>query len=92
MATLSITKAHKLSHAKAKAAAEKVAADLSERFQLEYAWNGDTIAFERSGLNGELHVGPKEVRLDARLGFLLSAFKPAIEQAVQSEFGKHFGT
>ena len=91
MATLSITKQHHLSHKKAREAAQKVADDLRQRFALDYEWNGDTIAFERAGLKGELHVGKQEVRLDARLGLLLSALKPAIEQAVNREFGKHFG-
>ncbi len=91
MATLSITKRHHLSHKKAKEAAQKVADDLRERFELDYRWTGDTIAFERAGLKGELHVAANEVRLDAKLGLLLSALKPAIEQAVHKEFGKHFG-
>ena len=33
----------------------------------------------------------EEVRLDCKLGFLLTAIKPAIEQEVHKEFDKRFG-
>src|SRR5512136_2065431 len=56
MATLSITKKHHLSHKKAKEAAQKVAEDLHDRFELKYAWHGDRVAFSRPGLSGELHI------------------------------------
>lgn len=91
MASLSIVKAHSLSHQQAKAAAERVAQDLRSRFALAYRWDGDRIAFERPGLAGELTIGPKEVRLDCTLGFLLSALKPAIENEVHKEFDRRFG-
>jgi putative polyhydroxyalkanoate system protein len=91
MATMSIAKKHSLSHTKAKEAAQKVADDLRERFSLEYAWRGDSIEFQRPGLTGEMHVGKGEVRLDCRLGFLLSALKGTIEKEVHKEFDKRFG-
>lgn len=91
MASLSIVKAHKLSHREAKQAAERVAEDLRARFALTYRWEGDCIAFERPGLSGELTVGAQEVRLDCTLGFLLSTLKPAIEKEVHKEFDRRFG-
>ena len=92
MARLSITKKHRLSHDAARAAAERVAQELRTRFELTYAWEGDRIRFKRPGLSGELAVSEKEVRLDAELGFLLSAFRGAIEREVHSEFDKRFGS
>jgi putative polyhydroxyalkanoate system protein len=91
MATLSISKKHQLSHKAALSAAEKVAADLQQRFGLRYRWDGDRCLFERPGLAGELIVGAKEVRLDCTLGLLLGAIKPAIENAVNREFDQRFG-
>src|SRR6266581_968159 len=72
MATIAIAKKHDLSHAKAKEAAQKIADDLAQRFDLNCEWKGDHIEFERAGVSGELHVGKAEVRLDCQLGFLLS--------------------
>jgi putative polyhydroxyalkanoate system protein len=91
MGTLSIAKKHHLSHKKAKEAAQKVADELRGRFDLRYQWRGDCIEFERPGLNGELHVGATDVRLDCELGFLLTALKPVLEAEINKEFGKHFG-
>ena len=78
MAAIAISKKHQLPHAAAKDAAQKIADDLSKRFDLECAWNGDDIEFERSGVSGTLHVGKSEVRLDCQLGFLLSWLAPTI--------------
>ena len=91
MARIAIEKEHRLSHKKAKEAAEKVAVDLKARFDLDYRWSGDAIEFERPGLEGKLHVGKGDVRLDCELGFMLSLLKPAIESAVHKEFDKYFG-
>jgi putative polyhydroxyalkanoate system protein len=91
MAVIAIAKKHRLSHRKAKEAAEKVADDLNERFDLEYAWKGNHIEFRRPGLTGALHVGKDAVRLDCELGFMLSLLKPTIEAEVHKQFDKYFG-
>jgi putative polyhydroxyalkanoate system protein len=91
MATVAIAKKHHLSHQKAKEAAQKIADDLRERFELECTWNGDHIEFRRPGVTGTLAVGRNEVRLDCELGFLLSMLKPTIEQVVHRDFAKYFG-
>ena len=90
MASIPIANKHSLSHKKAKEAAQKVAEDLRERFDLEFEWHGDCIDFTRPGLTGQLHVLKEEVRLDCKLGFLLSAIKPAIEREVHKEFDHRF--
>ena len=91
MANIRITKTHHLSHRKAKEAAERVAKDLHKRFGLDWEWDGDCVAFKRTGLSGRLHVRQGEVRLDCQLGFVMSMFKPALEGAVHEEFDKYFG-
>ncbi len=91
MATIRIEKKHHLSHKKAKDAAQRIADDLAKRFELRCAWNGDNIEFERAGVSGHLHVGKGAVRLDAKLGLLLSMLKPTIEDVVHRDFEKYFG-
>ena len=91
MATIAIAKKHDLSHPRAKEAAQKIADDLAQRFDLNCEWKGDRIEFERAGVSGALHVGKSEVRLDCQLGFLLSMLKPTIEDAVNRDFDKYFG-
>ena len=92
MATITIAKKHQLSHKKAKEAAQRIADELAQRFDLQCEWHGDDIVFQRAGVSGQLHVGKNEVRLDCELGFLLSMLKPTIEDVVHRDFEKYFGT
>lgn len=91
MAAITIRKSHHLSHKKAREAAQRIADDLAKRFELKCAWHGDNIEFERPGVAGHLHVGKSEVRLDCKLGLLLSMLKPTIEDVVHRDFDKYFG-
>jgi putative polyhydroxyalkanoate system protein len=64
MSEISIRRQHGKSLAEARASADHMAAELSEEFDLSYAWNGDVMTFKRPGVNGELSVDEREV--DAR--------------------------
>ncbi|MEF8698231.1 MAG: polyhydroxyalkanoic acid system family protein [Candidatus Accumulibacter sp. UW26] len=90
MSEISIRRQHGKSLAEARASADHMAAELSEEFDLSYAWNGDVMTFKRPGVNGELSVDEREVTLDLRLGFLLLALKPAIEREVHRFFDENF--
>ena len=72
MATISIARKHALTHKKAKDVAEKIAKDLRKRFELDYAWEGDHIVFERPGVSGRMLIGRDKIALDASLGWLLT--------------------
>lgn len=91
MSEISIRRTHHLPLEEARKAAEKIAARLKKDFDLDYAWKRHVLHFERSGVHGELHVGKDEVRLDARLGFLLAFLKPRIEREIDEQFEKYFG-
>ena len=84
MPAISIAKQHKLSHARAKDAAERIAKDLKSRFELDYAWNGDDCEFRRPGVSGCMHVGHDTIRLDVKLGLLLTPLAPAIEREIHA--------
>ncbi len=88
MATISLARKHGLSHKKAKDAAEKIAKDLRKRFELDYAWDGDHIDFERPGVSGRMAVTKDKISLDVNLGWLLTPLKPAIEKEITSQLDK----
>ena len=73
---------HELGLEGARRAAEEIAAHLDERFDLSYRWEGDSLHFERSGIDGHLNVTATEVSVEARLGLLMAVFKPVLEQEV----------
>jgi putative polyhydroxyalkanoate system protein len=88
MASISIAKEHALTHRKAKAAAEELAQDLKERFDLAYEWEGDHVVFERPGVAGRMHVTATHIRLDVKLGLLLTPLKPTIEREIHTRLDK----
>lgn len=91
MSEIDIEAHHQLSHEDAQHAAEELSADLALRFGIDYGWDGDAIVFERPGVSGRIDVLPDTLRIRARLGFLLMALKPAIEQEITRYLRDHFG-
>jgi putative polyhydroxyalkanoate system protein len=91
MATISIARKHSLSHKKARDAAEKIAKDLKKRFDLDYAWEGEHIDFERPGVTGRMRVGKDRILLDVHLGLLLGMLKPTIEREINAQLDKLLG-
>ena len=83
MADISIKRAHHGSLADARKMADKVAIKLEKDYQLKSTWAGDVMNFARSGVNGTLLVTAQELHIDIKLGFLASAFKGTIADAVQ---------
>lgn len=91
MPTISIQRRHNLDHKKATAAAQKIAKDLHQRFDLECTWDGDNVRFQRPGLSGEMRVGKNDVELDVKLSFLMTPLKGPIEAAIRNELDTLFG-
>jgi putative polyhydroxyalkanoate system protein len=90
MADISISQKHKLSHKKAKAAAQKVVDQIAEEYGVTAEWDGDTLNFQRSGVTGSLELLDHEVQLDIKLGFMLMAFSSTIEAHVHENMKKVF--
>jgi putative polyhydroxyalkanoate system protein len=88
MATISITRKHKLPHQKAKAVAEKIAKDLHKRFDLAWEWSGDHVDFTRPGVSGHMLVGKDRIALDVSLGWLLTPLKPTFEKEIHAQLDK----
>lgn len=82
---------HSMPLAKARKAVEEVAEKLAERFDVEYDWDGDTLNFNRSGVDGRIALAPKQLHVTAQLGFLLSALKGPIEAEIRRVLGERFG-
>ncbi len=86
MADLHILRKHTLGMAKARTIAFDWAAQVEKDFGMECVYeeghSADLVRFSRSGVQGELHVTKDRFELDARLGFLLGAFKGRIEAEI----------
>ncbi len=86
MADLHIVRAHNLGHAAARKIAYAWAEQVEAEFGMECTYAEgklvDTVNFTRSGVQGTLQVNKVSFELDAKLGFLLGAFKDRIEAEI----------
>lgn len=90
MSTIRINKNHTLGLEQARQVADDLAADLAEKFSIDYGWDGDVLVFERTGVHGEIHVNGEAVDVHATLGFFLSYLKPAVEREIHHYLDEHF--
>jgi putative polyhydroxyalkanoate system protein len=87
MADIHIHRSHGLGFAKARSTAWKWAEHVEEKFGMECTVvegdDRDVVAFSRSGVDGTLVVTGDAFELDAKLGFLLGAFRGTIETEIE---------
>ncbi|MDH5833668.1 polyhydroxyalkanoic acid system family protein [Luteimonas kalidii] len=83
MSAIDIRHAHALPMDEARRSVEQVAGTLSERFGVTCDWQGDTLHFARSGVDGRIALEPNQLHVTASLGFLLSAMKGPIESEIR---------
>lgn len=86
MADIHVHRAHAFGLTRARAIALSWAEELEERYAMDCTIHegddSDTVTFVRDGVNGSLEVRADSFELQARLGFLLSAFRKQIENEV----------
>ena len=89
-ASIDIQHPHSKTPAQARKAVEGVAKKLAERFEMDYGWDGDTLNFSRSGVEGKIALLADKLRVTANLGFLLSAMKGPIETEIRRVLSEKF--
>ena len=92
MADIIICQAHQLSRNKAKAAAQKVADQMAEEYDMASQWEGDVLVFKRTGVSGTLALLENEAQLEIKLGFLFKSFASTIESKVTEKMKKVFSS
>ena len=92
MPDIHITRQHHLGLAEARKLAFKWAETAESKLDMECVYEegrtSDLVTFTRTGVNGELKVTKDSFVLDARLGFLLGAFKDRIESEIVKNLDK----
>lgn len=91
MSKIDIRRKHGQSHKAAIAAVDKTVAAIARKFGVHSEWQGDTLHFERAGVNGKIRVNKHDVHVTAELGFLLGMMRPQIEAEIESQLDKNFG-
>lgn len=90
MSHIVVHRAHALTLDQARRAAETLARQLADRYEVNYHWQDDVLHFERSGVSGHIALEPDMVRITARLGFLLVPLKHRLEQEIHRYLDEMF--
>lgn len=91
MSVIDVHRSHSLDHAHARDTAEALARDLSEKFDVDYQWEGDHLRFRRSGVKGQLSLSDSDIHVHLELGMMLRPFKSRIEQEIHTELDRLVG-
>lgn len=90
MSTIDIKHPHSRPDDEARAAVERVAEKIQEKFQIDYAWEGDHLHFQRSGVDGNILLEPGQIHVTAKLGFLLAMMRGPIEEEIRKYLTREF--
>ena len=74
---------HNLPLVEARRKVQLAADELGEEYDLQSEWDGDTLRFSRSGVQGAMTVTATDVTLEVKLGFLLRPFKAKFEEHIE---------
>ncbi len=88
MSSIDVRRSHSLDREHAREAAETLAQDLSQKFDVHYEWDGDLMRFHRSGVKGHLDISPSELHVHLQLGMMLRPFKGRIEEEIHNQLDK----
>ena len=90
MASIDIQRTHGKPLKDAKKAVERVAAHISEKFDVEYEWSGNTLNFSRSGVDGHIAVSAKDVHVSVNLSFMLMMIRRSVEKEIHRYLDDEF--
>lgn len=82
MSNIHFKRTHPLTLAQAKKVVQKTADDLADEYGLQSDWNGSTLGFNRSGVNGTIKVTESTIELEVKLGFLFKPFQAKFEKQI----------
>ena len=91
MPSIEIKRQHSRPLPSAKKSVQRVADHIAEKFDVTYGWEGNTLHFQRSGVDGHIKVTAKLIHVTANLGFLLMAIKGPVEREIHRYLDEEFG-
>ncbi len=83
MADIEIRQKHALRPDETRALAENIAERVNDSFPLQYHWEGGSLHFRRRGITGRIDLEGSEVRVQVKLGWLLSPMKQRVEDQIR---------
>ncbi|WP_296248770.1 polyhydroxyalkanoic acid system family protein [Pseudomonas sp. UBA4194] len=88
MTQISVERKHNLGREAARQKAEVVVDKLVERYDVQATWQGDTVAVKRSGAQGTVKIDDDAIRIDLKLGMMLSMMSGTIQSEIEKALDK----
>lgn len=88
MTQISVERKHSLGREAARAKAEALVQKLSSQYDLKADWQEDRVDVTRSGANGSVHIGDDHIRVDLKLGMMLSMLAGNIKGEIERALDK----
>lgn len=89
MARIIVERPHSLGLEAARARAENLAERLAGKFEVRYHWVGNSLELTRSGADGKVDVHDDRVRVELKLGLLLSTMSSNIQREIEKSLDKY---
>lgn len=90
MSRIHLRREHDLTPDAVRGKVERVAEVLVKKFNAECSWQGDVLSVNHPSVNGKVTVGRNDVVVEARLGFLVAAFRDRIDAELARILDKEF--
>ncbi|WP_288650469.1 polyhydroxyalkanoic acid system family protein [Pseudomonas sp. UBA5568] len=88
MTQISVERKHTLGRDAARAKAQALVDRLSREYDLKASWDGDRVDVARSGANGSVHIGQDSIRVDLKLGMMMSMMSGTIRGEIERALDK----
>jgi putative polyhydroxyalkanoate system protein len=88
MARISVERTHALGIEAARVKAQQVVEKLAAQYGLQPTWSGDKVQLKRSGVDGLLEIGERTVKVDVKLGMLMSPMSGMIQSEIERSLDK----
>ncbi|KQB54498.1 polyhydroxyalkanoic acid system protein [Pseudomonas endophytica] len=88
MANISVERTHALGLEQARVKARQVVDKLESKYGLTPDWSGDKVVLKRSGVEALLEVGETTVKVDVKLGMLMTAMSGMIQSEIERSLDK----
>jgi len=85
MSKIDITRNHTLSVDQGRKVLKKFAEELTGKYGGSYSETDEGLTFKGPGIEGQIFLDPRVVKIKAKLGLLMGPFKSAIEQQINEK-------
>jgi len=88
MTQISVERNHSLGHEAARAKAEALVEKLSRKYDFKADWQGDRVDVSRSGAKGSVYINEDNIRIELKLGMMLSMMSGTIKDEIERALDK----